>query len=96
MALGPRGLSRLLDYQVIEAVKDGTFVILLEKFEPRPAAVHVLHLAHGQIPLIMCRFPDFATPRLQHTMSYGKTRDQSCISSAELTSASGGDAFGCG
>jgi DNA-binding transcriptional LysR family regulator len=68
------GVTRLLYYQVVEAVEDGTLTILLEPFEPNPAPVHLLHAAHGQMPLKMRRFLDFAAPRLRHAI--GEQRRQ--------------------
>lgn len=59
------GATRLLYYQVIEAVRAGRLRIFLEAFEPQPAPVHLLHVAHGQMPLKMRRFLDFAAPRLR-------------------------------
>jgi DNA-binding transcriptional LysR family regulator len=62
------GASQLLLYQVMEAVEDGRLKIVLEAFEPTPAPVHLLHAAHGQMPLKMRRFLDFAAPRLRHAI----------------------------
>ena len=62
------GVTRLLYYQVVEAVEDGRLVILLEAFEPGPTPVHLLHSAHGQMPLKMRRFLDFAAPRLRQAI----------------------------
>lgn len=62
------GATRLLYYQVVEAAMTGTLAILLEPFEPDPAPVHLLHAAHGQMPLKMRRFLDFAAPSLRHAL----------------------------
>jgi len=62
------GVTRLLYYQVAEAVEEGHLVILLDPFEPRLAPVHLLHAARGQLPLKMRRFLDFAVPRLRHAL----------------------------
>ena len=62
------GVTRLLHYQVVDAVQDGRLVVLLEGFEPSLAPVHLLHLARGQMPLKMRRFLDFAAPRLRQAI----------------------------
>jgi DNA-binding transcriptional LysR family regulator len=62
------GVTRLLHYQVAEAVEAGTLRILLESFEPEPAPIHLIHAARGQMPLKMRRFVDFAAPRLRQAL----------------------------
>jgi DNA-binding transcriptional LysR family regulator len=62
------GVTRLLYYQVAEAIEAGTLVVILGAFEPKPAPVHLLHAARGQMPLKMRRFLDFATPPLRQTL----------------------------
>ena len=63
------GLVQLLHYQVAEAVADGMLRIVLDKFEPAPAPVHLVHAARGPLPLKMRRFLDFATPPLRKWLS---------------------------
>ncbi|MGU3492723.1 LysR family transcriptional regulator [Xanthobacteraceae bacterium A53D] len=63
------GFARLLQYQVADAVAAGTLRILLPAFEPEPAPVHLLHVAHDLMPLKMRRFLDFATPRLRDVLA---------------------------
>lgn len=62
------GVTRLLHYQVIDAIKSGELQILLEDYEPNPAPVHLVHAGRGQMPLKMRRFMDFATPRLRSVL----------------------------
>ncbi|WP_051356531.1 LysR family transcriptional regulator [Azorhizobium doebereinerae] len=62
------GFTRLLHYQVAEAVDAGTLRIALEAFEPEPAPIHLLHAARNQVPLKMRRFLDFAAPRLRQAL----------------------------
>lgn len=62
------GATRLLFYQVVEAVEGGSLTILLEAFEPAPAPVHLLHAARGHMPLKLRRFLDFAAPRLRQAL----------------------------
>ena len=59
------GVTRLLHYQVVEAVDAGALRIILGEFEPDPAPVHLVHASRGQMPLKMRRFLDFAAPRLR-------------------------------
>lgn len=62
------GITRLLHYQVAEAVAAGRLRLILEDFEPEPAPVHLVHAARGQMPLKMRSFLDFAAPRLRRTL----------------------------
>jgi DNA-binding transcriptional LysR family regulator len=62
------GVTRLLHYQVVEAISAGKLVLLLREFEPSAAPVHLLHAARGQTPLKMRRFLDFAAPRLKQVL----------------------------
>jgi DNA-binding transcriptional LysR family regulator len=64
------GVTRLLYYQVADAVEDGRLTIILEPFEPKPAPVHLLHVARGQMPLKMRRFLDFAAPQLRQALAH--------------------------
>ena len=57
-------------YQVIEAVRSGSLVVLLEEYEPDPAPVHLLHAALGQMPLKMRRFLDFSAPKLREALAH--------------------------
>jgi DNA-binding transcriptional LysR family regulator len=72
------GVTRLLHYQVAEAVEADALRIILGAFEPDPAPVNLIHASRGQMPLKMRRFLDFAAPRLRDAlgriaMSVGKT-----------------------
>jgi DNA-binding transcriptional LysR family regulator len=62
------GVTRLLHYQVSEAIKADALRIFLAQFEPAAAPVHLVHASRGQMPLKMRRFLDFAAPRLQDTL----------------------------
>lgn len=63
------GLIRLLHYQVADAVKAGMLRIIMERYEPAPAPVSLVHVARGQMPLKMRCFLDFAAPRLKSVLS---------------------------
>jgi DNA-binding transcriptional LysR family regulator len=62
------GITRLLHYQVAEAIERGELHIILEAYEPIPAPVHLVHALRGQMPLKMRRFLDFAAPRLRRAL----------------------------
>lgn len=59
------GITRLLHYQVADALADGSLLPLLESYEHAPSPVHLLHASRGQMPLKMRSFLDFAAPRLR-------------------------------
>jgi DNA-binding transcriptional LysR family regulator len=62
------GATRLLHYQVAEAVEAEALRIILAEFEPDAAPVNLVHASRGQMPLKMRRFLDFATPRLREML----------------------------
>lgn len=59
------GVTRVLHYQVANAVQAGALQIVLEGFEPEPSPVHLVHASRGVMPLKMRCFIDFAAPRLK-------------------------------
>lgn len=59
------GVTRLLHYQVADAVGNGSLQLILQKFEPAPLPVSLVHASRGHMPLKMRRFIDFASPRLR-------------------------------
>ncbi|MBB3951861.1 LysR family transcriptional regulator [Aureimonas jatrophae] len=63
------GFVRLLHYQVSEAVEAGRLRLVLEDAEPVPVPVHLVHATHGQMPLKLRRFIDFAVRRLRERLS---------------------------
>ena len=62
------GITRLLHYQVAEAVEAGALRIILDAFEPDPAPVNLVHASRGQMPLKMRRFLDLAAPKLRQVL----------------------------
>ena len=62
------GVTRLLHYQVADAVVRGELRIVLETYEMEPAPVHLVHASRGRMPLKMRRFLDFSAPRLRETL----------------------------
>lgn len=63
------GVTRLLHYQVAEAVETGALQIILDTFEPDPVPVNLVHASRGHMPLKMRRFLDFAAPRLRKSVA---------------------------
>ncbi|MES2626869.1 MAG: LysR family transcriptional regulator [Pseudomonadota bacterium] len=63
------GVTRLLHYQVADAVEADKLRIILAEFELAPSPVNLLHASRGQMPLKMRRFLDFATPRLRDALT---------------------------
>lgn len=63
------GATRLLHYQVAEAVEADALRIILDVFEPDPAPVNLVHASRGQMPLKIRRFLDFAAPKLRQVLS---------------------------
>ena len=62
------GVTRLLHYQVAEAVEAGALRIILDAFETDPVPVNLVHISRGQMPLKVRRFHDFAAPRLRDVL----------------------------
>lgn len=63
------GLTCLRYYQVFDAVQAGKLRVVLERYEPEPAPIHLIYAGRGQMPLKMRRFLDFAAPRLRKTLA---------------------------
>jgi DNA-binding transcriptional LysR family regulator len=64
-ALSAAGITRVLSYQVRDAVAAGKLRIVLRDFEPAPLPVHLVYAAQSQLPLKLRAFLDFAAPRLK-------------------------------
>lgn len=64
-ALLGAGIARVLSYQVRPAIKAGTLVMVLKKFEPEAVPVSLMHAGQRQLPLKLRAFLDFAAPRLR-------------------------------
>jgi DNA-binding transcriptional LysR family regulator len=59
------GVTRVLSYQVAQAVSDGRIQIVLSEYEPAPAPVSLIHGPQGLTPLKVRMALDFAAPRLR-------------------------------
>lgn len=59
------GLTRVLSYQIADAVRAGVLKTALEAFEPEPWPISLVHAGQGILPLKLRAFLDFAGPRLK-------------------------------
>jgi DNA-binding transcriptional LysR family regulator len=59
------GVTRVLSYQVAQAVLDGRIQIVLSQYEPEPLPVSLIHAGHELTPLKVRMLLDFAAPRLR-------------------------------
>ncbi|MCB1491620.1 MAG: LysR family transcriptional regulator [Rhodobiaceae bacterium] len=63
------GLTRVLSYQVSDAVNDGRLVTILAPFEPEPWPVSFVYPPRGQVPQKLRAFLSFAAPRISDVLS---------------------------
>jgi DNA-binding transcriptional LysR family regulator len=66
------GVTRLISYQVADAVAHGALRIILAQYEHEPMPVSILHAGHAILPLKVRTFRDFAAPRLRTAMASAK------------------------
>jgi DNA-binding transcriptional LysR family regulator len=59
------GVTRVLSYQVAQAVADSRIQIVLAEYEPAPLPVSLIHGPQGLTPLKVRMALDFAAPRLR-------------------------------
>lgn len=64
-ALAGLGLVRLLSYQVVDELRAGALVAVLEEFAPAPIPVQLVHAGHRLAPAKLRAFLDWAAPRLR-------------------------------
>ncbi|HZZ09370.1 MAG TPA: LysR substrate-binding domain-containing protein, partial [Paraburkholderia sp.] len=63
------GMTRVLSYQVADALRDDALHIVLDTFEPAPSPVSLVHTGQAPRPLKLRAFLDFVTPRLRTRIS---------------------------
>jgi DNA-binding transcriptional LysR family regulator len=68
-AIAGIGVTRVLSYQVANALRAGALVKALEKFEPMPAPVNLVYWGQGLLPEKLRAFLKFAGPRLKARLS---------------------------
>jgi DNA-binding transcriptional LysR family regulator len=59
------GVTRVLSYQISEALRAGRLATVLESFEPAPLPINLVYAGQGLLPLKLRAFVDFAAPRLK-------------------------------
>jgi DNA-binding transcriptional LysR family regulator len=64
-AIAGVGITRVLSYQIANAVQVGALAVVLEKFEPGPSPVSLVYTGQRLLPLKLRAFLDFAAPRLK-------------------------------
>jgi DNA-binding transcriptional LysR family regulator len=70
-AIAGVGVTRVLSYQIAEAMGAGTLVVALQAFEPAPWPVNLVYTGQRVLPLKLRAFLDFAAPRLKMGLSQG-------------------------
>jgi DNA-binding transcriptional LysR family regulator len=68
VAIAGLGITRVLSYQVADAVRAGKLKIILEAFESEPAPVHLMYADQGLVPLKTRAFIDFAAIALRNQL----------------------------
>jgi DNA-binding transcriptional LysR family regulator len=59
------GITRVLSYQITNAIRAGALAVVLEKFEPAPSPVSLVYTGGRLLPLKLRAFLDFAASRLK-------------------------------
>lgn len=68
-ALAGLGITRLLSYQVADAVASGALVPVLEEFAPPPIPINLVYLDQKRLPLKVRAFLNWSAPRLRSRLS---------------------------
>jgi DNA-binding transcriptional LysR family regulator len=63
------GLTRVLSYQVADALREGRLQVVLERFESTPLPIHLVHAGQTPLPLKLRACLDFMSPRLKARIS---------------------------
>jgi DNA-binding transcriptional LysR family regulator len=64
-AIAGVGITRVLSYQIANAIRVGALAVALEKFEPAPSPVSLVYTGGRLLPLKVRAFLDFAASRLR-------------------------------
>lgn len=67
-AIAGVGVTRVLSYQVAEALRAGALVRILREFEPSPVPVSLVHAGGRLLPLKLRAFLDFAAARISEKL----------------------------
>jgi DNA-binding transcriptional LysR family regulator len=68
-AVAGLGIARVLSYQIVDELRSGALVPLLEAFAPEPIPVQLVHPGQGQLPVKVRSFLDWVAPRLRARLS---------------------------
>ena len=63
------GVTRVLSYQISDALRAGKLQAILTGFEPEPSPVHLVYAGQGLLPLKTRAFVDFATDAIRPKLS---------------------------
>ena len=63
------GITRVLSYQVADAIRTGALLLALREFESPPVPVSLVHAGQGRLALKLRAILDFAAPRLKARLS---------------------------
>jgi DNA-binding transcriptional LysR family regulator len=64
-AIAGAGVTRVLSYQIDDALRAGALEIVLQGFEPPSWPVSLVYPSQGRLPVKLRAFLDFAVPRLK-------------------------------
>lgn len=68
-AVAGLGIVRVLSYQVIDQLRSGKLVSLLEAFAPEPIPVQLVYAGKGMLPIKVRAFLDWMAPRLRQRLA---------------------------
>ncbi len=68
-ALAGTGITRVLSYQVVEAIRAGRLIPVLRDYAPDLLPVSLVYAAQTPLPLKLRAFIDFAAPRLRSILA---------------------------
>ena len=77
-AIAGVGITRVLSYQVANAMRAGTLALALQEFEAAPWPVSLVHVGQRLLPLKLRAFLDFAVPRLKAGLSATSLETLAC------------------
>ncbi len=69
-AIAGVGITRVLSYQIANAMRAGALAVALQEFEPAPWPVSLVYIGGRLLPLKLRAFLDFAAPRLKASLSH--------------------------
>jgi DNA-binding transcriptional LysR family regulator len=68
-AVAGLGIARVLSYQIVDELRSGALVPLLETFAPEPIPVQLVYADQGMLPVKVRAFLDWVAPRLRARLS---------------------------